>query len=421
MIQQMMLVLGALCALFGLYFAAIAILGNLKPIRKIPSAVSRYRIAALIPARNEEGVVARLVESLKQQHYPDELYDIYVIPNNCTDHTQEDALRAGARVLSCEQEVHSKGEVLRFAFNALLQADQKYDAYCIFDADNLVDANFMQAANNALAAGYEVCQGYRDSKNPADNWVSSCTSVFFWFMNRLYNRARFALGMSASLNGTGLVLAAGLIERMGWNTGTLTEDLEFTAQCALADVKIAWLQDAVIYDEQPTTLKDSFVQRRRWGAGSFQCFKRYFIPLMRHAFFHQSMDALDIGLIFLGVPTQLIGLASGALTLLECWLRAVRDPMLGLMHTLALAGIAWLVLFGVGVVFVLLICLLERKLLQRRARIVCALTMWLYLLTWMPANLMCLVTRPPQWTYIRHVRSVSIEQCDAGRKESDAL
>ena len=62
-------------------------------------------------------------------------------------------------------------------------------------------------------------------------------SVFYWFMSRFFNRGRAALGMSAILNGTGVLLSADLIREMGWNTCTLTEDLELTAQCGLHSEK----------------------------------------------------------------------------------------------------------------------------------------------------------------------------------------
>jgi cellulose synthase/poly-beta-1,6-N-acetylglucosamine synthase-like glycosyltransferase len=148
--------------------------------------------------------------------------------------------------------VHSKGEVLRWTFEELLSGEKKYDAFCIFDADNVADGGFFQAVNNALAAGYGVAQGYRDSKNPDDNWVAGCTSIFFWFMNRFFNHARFAMNMSASLNGTGIMFSADTIRKIGFDTCTLTEDQEFTGICALNGVKIGWMEDAITYDVNPS-------------------------------------------------------------------------------------------------------------------------------------------------------------------------
>ena len=67
------------------------------------------RFAVLIAARNEEQVIGPLINSLLTQDYPADLYDIWVIPNNCTDHTAQAARGFGARVLECPFPVKSKG------------------------------------------------------------------------------------------------------------------------------------------------------------------------------------------------------------------------------------------------------------------------------------------------------------------------
>ena len=112
----------------------------LLPRRKIPRAEARTRFAVLLAARNEEAVIGRTVQQLLDQHYPRELFDVYVIPNNCTDDTEGVARRAGAQILPCLGTVRNKGDALHGAFAALKQAG--YDAYCVFDADNLVDPDF---------------------------------------------------------------------------------------------------------------------------------------------------------------------------------------------------------------------------------------------------------------------------------------
>ena len=194
---------GVLSTLFTLYYAVTSLAGVLFRKRApIASWPAQKRIAAIIPARNEAAVVGKLVESLLAQDYPRALFDIYVVPNNCSDDTEAAALSAGARVLRVEGPIRAKGDVLRGAFGQLT-AMGVYDAYCVFDADNLVDTRFFQNVNDMLLAGYPVAQGYRDSKNPYDNWVSGSMSAFFWFMSRLYNESRARLGMSCHLNGTG--------------------------------------------------------------------------------------------------------------------------------------------------------------------------------------------------------------------------
>ena len=134
-------ILGALGTVYMLWFVVIAVLGSIKKYRCPEKTAPRNRFAVLIPARNEENVVGHLVKSLLGQDYPRELFDVIVIPNNCCDNTASAARSAGARVLECTVPVKAKGDVLRYAFDAL--KNDGYDGYCILDADNLASKNFL--------------------------------------------------------------------------------------------------------------------------------------------------------------------------------------------------------------------------------------------------------------------------------------
>ena len=142
-------ILSLVLKLFAVYTALVGAF-FLLPRRRFPTAPPKARFAVLLPARNEEAVIGDSVRSLLRQDYPRELFDVYVLPNNCTDHTEEAARRAGARIFRCRGPVRSKGEVLHQAFAHLMG---KYDAYCVFDADNLVAPGFLARMNDAYVAG----------------------------------------------------------------------------------------------------------------------------------------------------------------------------------------------------------------------------------------------------------------------------
>ena len=123
--------LNAFSIVYVLYFALIVLLGAFRKPAAYPKAAPKKRIAAVLAARNEEGVIGEAVRTLLAQDYPRELFDVWVIPNNCTDDTEGVAEQAGARVLTCTDSVRGKGDVLRFAFSHLLSTG-RYDAFCIF-------------------------------------------------------------------------------------------------------------------------------------------------------------------------------------------------------------------------------------------------------------------------------------------------
>ena len=118
--------------------------------------------------------------------------------------------------------------------------------------------------------------------NPHDAWISGCYDLYFENFNLLYNRPRGNLGLSAKLVGTGFAVSQALMDRLGgWNTETMAEDAEFAAQCAMAGVRVWWVPDALTYDEEPVTFRQSLVQRRRWCSGVMSVAGRYLPRLWR--------------------------------------------------------------------------------------------------------------------------------------------
>ena len=390
---------GLLGAVFAVYFVITSLGGFITRKRYVlTESAATTRIAAVIPARNESAVIGGLVDSLLRQDYPRELLDIYVVPNNCSDDTEAAALRAGAKLLSCPEPVSRKGDVLRQAF-AQLSATGRYDAYCVFDADNLVDPGFMRSVNNAVRAGYDAAQGFRDSKNPFDSWVAGGTSIFYWFMSRVFNESRARLGLSCHLNGTGFMLTDRLARRLGWNTHTLTEDLEFTGQCALNDCRIGWMPEAVVYDEQPVTLRDSAIQRRRWTAGSLQCTRRYAVRLLKKA----TPWSLDIGCLFLGNLMNYMGIISAVASVIAYGPLIVDHLALAAAFGAAYVAVLWLLCMAAAAVMLKWEGLLIKG---------CGPTIVLFplfLITWLPINIYACLTPPPSWRMVPHTRGVSLE------------
>ena len=143
---------------------------------KQAEAAQFHRYAAVISARNEAGVIGELIQSLKKQNYPSHLLDVYVVADNCTDDTAQVSRKAGAIVYERFNQVKKgKGYALNFLFRTLAREGRdQYDAYFIFDADNLVDANFVLEMNKVYDQGsYGAITCYRNSRNFGANWISA--------------------------------------------------------------------------------------------------------------------------------------------------------------------------------------------------------------------------------------------------------
>ena len=393
--------MGVLMGLWGLWYLVSA-LGCLRKPMDYGLHPPRTKFAVLIAARNEELVIAPLIDSLLAQNYPEQLYDVWVIPNNCTDNTALAAERAGAKVLECTVPVKNKGEVLRFAYNRL--RPRRYDAWLIFDADNVADPNFLAEMNNACLAGAAAAQCYRDSKNPYDTALSGCASIYGWMTDRFHNGGKAGLGLSATIGGTGIMVTQALLDKLGgWRAETISEDLEIAVQTVLAGERFAYVPKAVTYDEQPLTWEQSARQRRRWSSGTLQVAQAYLPELGRKFEERPRLALVDLGATFAIPAYQMAALAELICAGLTAALRGRT-----LLHALALAltgvcgSIAWASLVATAVAAVVIT--LEGKWDRRVWKALGVY--WLFLLSWLPIAAGSFWRKTTVWEEIRHTRSI---------------
>ena len=285
--------------IFWLYQIAVSFCSLIKLKEKKLIENKNHKFMAIIPAHNEEMVIKNLVQSLREQDYPKDLYDIYVIADNCTDATAEIAKENGAIVYKrFDPEHKTKGYALNWFLKQKIEENADYDAFCVFDADNVVDKNFIKNMNKKLCQGEEIVQGYRDIKNPTDSWISAGYAIFYWMMNRFYHLARYNLGLSPLINGTGFMVKFDVIKPNGWQTITLTEDIEFSLINISKGRRLGWATDAIVYDEQPVGFKQSWSQRSRWSVGHLQCMKHYTKDLAKGVKDHKTLMNFD-GLLYI--------------------------------------------------------------------------------------------------------------------------
>ncbi len=232
------------------------------------------RYAALIAARNEEAVIGQLIDSIRAQNYPEELLDVFVVADNCTDNTASIAASKGA-VVFCRQnkEQVGKGYALRFLLEKIKEElpKEKYDGYFVFDADNLLDPHYVEEMNKVFSNGNRIVTSYRNTKNFGDNWITAGYGLYFLRESEYLNRPRDYLKTSCAVSGTGFLFSDEILEEAGgWNYFLLTEDLEFSADMIARGEKIAYCGSAMIYDEQPVSFRQSIAQRARWVKGYLQ-------------------------------------------------------------------------------------------------------------------------------------------------------
>ena len=419
MLQKFCGVLTLILAVLYAYQAFYVVVGLLR--RKYPvsgQAKTLHRYAVLISARNEEEVIGELIESLQQQDYPKELLDIYVIADNCTDATAQVARQAGAHVYERFDRVRvGKGYAMDWFFHRLQEEGKGdvYDGYFVFDADNIVDPAFVREMNNVFDSGdYAAITCYRNSKNYASNWISAGYSLWFLREARFLNFSRMQMGTGCAISGTGFLVSAQVVrDNGGWPYHLLTEDIQFSIDCAVQGRRIGYCDKAVVYDEQPTTFQQSWTQRMRWSKGFYQVAARYLGPLFRGCLTQKKSRFTCYDMMMTVAPGMLLTTAvlgfnafilfSAITEPLSVAADLMQDSVLFLLDNLFNFYICMLLYGGMTL-------LVEWKQINARPskKVLYLFTFPLFMLTYIPISLAALVRRV-EWKPIRHNSSASLK------------
>lgn len=394
--------LGWIIVIYWLYQLIISACALIQFKEKPLIKNKKHKFMMILPAHNEASVIGALVESLQALDYPKELYDIYVIADNCTDNTAQIAKNLGAIVYErFDEKRKTKGFAMQWFLNQKIKENADYDAFCVFDADNVVDKNFLNAMNKKLCQGEEIVQGYRDIKNPADSWISAGYALFYWMMNRFYHLARYNLGLSPLINGTGFMVDFNLIKPTGWDTITLTEDIEFSLKNIAKGRKLGWATDAIVYDEQPTGFKQSWSQRSRWTVGHLQCMKYYTKDLAEGVLEYRTLMNFDGFLYLMGIPMMIVTFLLLAINTVIFLADGMSAGMLIFNYIKYLVAT-----FIVPVFTAIFVMIIEKKPIKK---------MWkgiilypVFMASWILINIKCIIKPNTQWEKIEHKRNVKI-------------
>ena len=243
----------------------------------IKESISNPKFAVLIPARDESKVIEGLIKSIKDQTININMNDVYVIVEDINDYTCDIVKKYGATTIVRKNlELRRKGYALDEAVKFILDSGKKYDAYFIFDADNVLDKDYFRNMNETFFNGYDIGIGYRNTKNGNDNVVAACSTLTFSMINTLGNLQKNKDSRNVTISGTGFYIKGSFIEKWkGYPFHTLTEDYELTLYSSLNEMTSFYNDKALFYDEQPTSFKVSLDQRTRWIRGFLDARKIY--------------------------------------------------------------------------------------------------------------------------------------------------
>ena len=241
--------------------------------------------------------------------------------------------------------------------------------------------------------------------------ISAGYAIFYWTMNRFYHLARYNAGLSPLINGTGFMVNFNTIKDTGWDTNTLTEDIEFSLKRIIQGHKLGWATDAIVYDEQPVKFGPSWSQRSRWTIGHIQCLQEYTGDLTRSAINFKTLMNFDGLLYMLGsIPMFVI-------TIILLLSNAVVYLGKGMTTYAFVINILKYVIptFLLPIFTAIVIMIIDKKSFKNMGK---GLIMYpLFLGSWLLINFKCLFKRDTTWEKIEHVRDVKINDVEETEKE----
>ena len=269
-ITGVMIVFVLLMSIYYLAFWSV----SAKKVEKVPHSDKYSKFAVLIAARNESQVISHIFESLSKQTYPREYFDVWVIVEKKDDPTIEIAKQFGFNYFVRDRLMdgrRTKGFALQECIDYLWKNEINYDAYMIFDADNILDKDYIEVMNDLRQTGVRVGLGYRNFTNANSNWLTIGSSIMFSYMNQVTSKGRSLLFHKATLMGTGYYVDDQIIKDAGgWIFTGMTEDIQLTSYCYYHDIYMRYYPVTNFYDEQSPDYKTVHKQHVRWLFGYFE-------------------------------------------------------------------------------------------------------------------------------------------------------
>lgn len=271
---------------------------------------NKGKFAILIPARDESRVIEELLNSILNQTRKIDSDDVYVIVEEESDKTVELVKNKNMNIVfRHDLSKKRKGYALDDAIKEILEQKKHYDAYFIFDADNVLDKDYIKNMEEAYEDGYDIGIGYRNTKNGNDSVIAAASSLTFSMINTLGNEHKTKCNNTLTISGTGFYIKGDIVEKLGgYPFNSLTEDYELTLYATLNDLTTTYLKNAIFFDEQPVKYNITINQRTRWIKGFFEARKKY-IPLLLKkeinknfsSSFHQIMGVTPYILLIIGL------------------------------------------------------------------------------------------------------------------------
>ena len=371
--------------------------------------------AVLIPARDESKVIYNLIDSIEKQTFKIDSKDIYIIVESKKDKTVDIAKERNINIIYRKNLTNRrrKGYALDDAIKEILRKKKHYDAYFIFDADNVLDRNYFKEMVKSYKKGYDIGIGYRNTKNGNSSIFSACSSLTFSMINTFSNNYKMKHNLTLTVSGTGFYIKGKILEELGgYPFNSLTEDYEFTLYATLNDLTSTYNMKAKYFDEQPTDYNTTIKQRTRWVKGYFDSRRKYY-PLLKNKAVRKDNNYPSVYITLVGVKPYVLLVISVILYLANLTYRIISNSIVKVeVYTLLLQFLVIvLAIYIVLLIFtgILLIKEKDNLRLNRKMKIKSLFFNPLFLASYVKCLYLALKNKDLAWEKIEHTVNMEKE------------
>ncbi len=259
---------------------------------KAPEAKALRKVAVLIPAYKEDQVICGVAAQALQQNYPSDFFDVVIIADSLKSSTVEKLKALPIKVIEVSFDKSTKVKALNRAMHVI---GDDYDCALILDADNIMERDFIRKMNNLFDLGYSAIQGRRDPKNENTS-MALLDGLSEIINNFIYRQGNVSLGLSASLNGSGMIFEYAMYKEIMSSMDSIGGfDRELELMLLKRNIKVHFAKDVIVYDEKVPNQEVFERQRKRWISSQLFYLRKYFAEGWRKllegnvAFFNSSV------------------------------------------------------------------------------------------------------------------------------------
>lgn len=415
-------------------YAILVFIGFFAKRKRFPERQEKLKYGIVVCARNEEKVIGELIQSVKKCDYPQDKLTVFVIAHNCTDDTARIARENGAVVFEYNNpDERTKGYALKriFEFIEHEYGIASFDGYHVFDADNILDRQYFTKMNDAFLFYDKKCviSSFRNSKNFGANIQTAMYGMTYIVNCTFESNGRMAVGCSSRIVGAGFLFSSDKVKN-GWTIINLSDDVDFTAEQILDGHKVMYCDEAMYYDEHPTTIKAMWRQRLRWAKGTLFVYKKRHKALAKNIIkpTSQSDGKPARGSSFDLISTTFpIGVYATILLIVDLTLRAIA-PLFGYVAFEVWKSwfTAWAISTGIGLLVFYIIAILSYVKERKRIKGVTlgtkigSVLLWpFFIILWGPLQIAALFTRKFTWKPIEHTNTSNFETFNAEKRDTN--